>query len=75
MKLRGKKDAGKIPIGTFDVADQVVTVHTGTDPAVPPIPTKNAQYVMDEATLNKQVFHQPSFFSGWNGAATPERRW
>ena len=70
VKLRGRKDAGKIPIGTFDVADQAVTVHTGAGAAVPPIPVKNAQYVMDEATLNKQLFHQPSFFSGWNGAAT-----
>jgi hypothetical protein len=70
VKLRGKKDTGKIPIGSFDVADQAVTVHTEGGAVVPPIPVNNAQYVMDEATLNKQVYHQPSFFSGWNGAAT-----
>jgi hypothetical protein len=25
---------------------------------------------MDKATLDKQLFHHPGFFSGWNGAAT-----
>ena len=25
---------------------------------------------MDEATLNKQIYHQPSFFAGWNGPVT-----
>jgi hypothetical protein len=70
VKLRGKKDTGKIPVGTFDVADQAVTVHPEAGASVPPIAVKDAQYVMDEATWNKQVYHQPSFFSGWNGAAT-----
>jgi hypothetical protein len=70
VKLRGKKDAGNIPVGTFDVADQAVTVHSETTPAIPPIPVKDAQYVMDEPTLNKAVNHQPSFLAGWNGAAT-----
>jgi hypothetical protein len=26
--------------------------------------------VIDEPTLNKQAFHEPGFFTGWNGAAT-----
>ena len=28
------------------------------------------QLITDEATLNKDVFQEPGFFAGWNGAAT-----
>ena len=27
-------------------------------------------YIMDVATLDKELHHEPGFFSGWNGAAT-----
>src|ERR1035438_3119686 len=69
VKLRGKKDVGKIPVGTIEVADQAITVHPEAGPPEAPIAVKNAQYVMDEGTLNKQVYHEPGFLSGWNGAA------
>jgi hypothetical protein len=68
-KLRGKKGEQQIPVGTIDMTDQAVTVHS-ENAAPPPIPTKNTQYVVDEPTLNKQAFHEPGFFTGWNGAAT-----
>jgi hypothetical protein len=45
-------------------------VHPASGAAGPPIPVKNAQYILDEATLDKEVTHQPNFFKGWNGAAT-----
>ena len=70
VKLRGKKNAGQIPVGTLEVANQVVTVHPAIAAPTVPIPVKDAQYVMDVATLNKQVNHQPSFLGGWNGPAT-----
>jgi len=70
MKVRGKKNARLIPEGTVDVQDQAVTVHTEGATPVSPIPVKNAQYIVDGPTLNKQLFQEPSFFSGWNGAAT-----
>lgn len=69
VKLRGKKNEGQIPVGTLDVENQALTVHTETAPP-PPIPVKNAQYVIDEPTLDKQAFHEPGFLTGWNGAAT-----
>lgn len=70
VKLRGKKNARQIPVGTFDVANQAITVHPEVSSSSEPIPVKNAQYIMDEPTLNKQVYHEPSFFSGWSGPAT-----
>ena len=70
VKLRGRKNAGKIPVGTVEVASQAVTVHPENAAPTPPIPVKDAQYIMDEATLNKQIYHQPNFLTGWNGPAT-----
>ena len=70
VKLRGKKNMPQIPEGTVDVAGQVVTVHPANAAAPAPIPVADAQYVMDAAALEKQVYHEPGFFAGWNGAAT-----
>jgi hypothetical protein len=66
VKLRGKNI--QIPTGTIDVAGESVTVHA--EPAPASIPVKNAEYIVDRPTLDKQLFHEPGFLSGWNGAAT-----
>lgn len=58
-----------VPIGTMSVADDQITVQSGTNAAIAPIPLKNAQYVVDEATLDKQLRGHPSFRQAWNGAA------
>lgn len=70
VKLRGKDAAKRIPTGTVDVENNDVTVRTDTGAAPAPIPVKNAQYIVDAPTLDKQLFHEPGFFTGWNGAAT-----
>jgi hypothetical protein len=70
VKLRGKRTVMRTPDGTLEVANQAVTVHPAGKEAAPPIPLANAEYVVDQPTLDKEVFHQPGFFSGWNGAAT-----
>jgi len=69
VKLRGKKEANQIPVGPITVTDQAITVHTEAAP-VAPIPVKDAQYIVDKPTLDQQIFHRPSFLSGWNGGAT-----
>ncbi len=69
-KLRGKKSMSQIPVGTLEVTHQAVTVHPASGPVGPPIPVKDAQYIMNEAALNKQEFHAPNFFAGWNGSLT-----
>ncbi|HUA91103.1 MAG TPA: DUF481 domain-containing protein [Terracidiphilus sp.] len=70
VKVHGKDVANQIPVGTVDMSDQAIAVHAENAAPVAPIPVKNAQYVVDEATLRKQAFHEPNFFTGWNGAAT-----
>jgi len=69
VALRGKQRHIQLPVGTIDVADQLVTVHPKNAPPVP-IPVKNAQYIMDNAALDRQINHEPNFFTGWNGSAT-----
>jgi len=71
MKHRGKKSAGQIPSGPIDATNESVTVHpAGQQPEAQPIPTKDAQYIVDKTTLDKELYHEPGFFTGWNGAAT-----
>jgi hypothetical protein len=70
LKLRGRKSAGQIPVGTFEVENQALTLHPENAPVAVPIPVKDAQYILDTATLDKQVKREPGFFAGWNGAAT-----
>jgi len=68
--VRSKKAARQIPVGTLEVVQGAVTVHPDSATAEAPLPVKNATYIMDAAELDKQVNHEPGFFSGWNGAAT-----
>jgi len=70
VKLRGKRHMGQIPIGTFDVLNQVITVHRENAPQIASVPVKNAQYIMSQAVLDKEVYHEPNWLSGWNGSAT-----
>ncbi len=71
--------------GTLAVTGGAIQVNPGTTPpaalearpvggeaavAARPIPVKDAQYILDEPTFDRQVRHEPNFFEGWNGSAT-----
>jgi hypothetical protein len=70
VKIRGKKAARQLPVGTLEVTGQTIALHSESGASPAAIPVKNAQFIMDEATLDKQVNHQPGFFEGWSGTAT-----
>ncbi|MGA8528810.1 MAG: DUF481 domain-containing protein [Acidobacteriaceae bacterium] len=71
VKNRGKKATGEVATGSIDAANGSVAVHTAAQETAPqPIPTRDAQYIVDKTTLDKELYHEPGFFSGWNGAAT-----
>jgi Protein of unknown function, DUF481 len=70
VKKRGKKSTGQLPTGPIDATNDTVTMHPSGQAAPQPIPTRDAQYIVDKATLDKQLYHEPGFFTGWNGAAT-----
>ena len=69
-KVRSKREVRHLPEGGVDVENQTVTVHPENEERGAPIPVKNAQYIMDAATLDKELNHTPGFFSAWQGAAT-----
>lgn len=70
LKIHGRKGAAQIPAGPLEVADKAITVHSENGAVSAPMPVANALYIMDKAVLDKQLYHRPGFFTGWNGAAT-----
>ena len=70
VKPRSKKDAAAIPTGQLEVTNNTISVQPEKAAAPAPIPVANAQYIMDTATMDKQLYHHPGFLTGWNGAAT-----
>lgn len=66
---RGQLPAN-LPEGSIAVANGMITVHPENNATIPAIPLANAQYIVDEADLRKQVYGHPGFFEGWNGGAT-----
>ena len=70
VKVRSKKIAGTIPTGQLEMTNNAIAVRPEKAAAPAPIPVANALYVMDTRTLDKELYHQPGFFTGWNGAAT-----
>lgn len=70
MKSHGKKAVANLPEGTLDATNNTITIQSVNQPAPPPLPVKDAQIIVDRATLDKQLHREPSFFAGWNGTAT-----
>jgi hypothetical protein len=70
IKVRSKKEAGSIPVGQLQIENNSIAIRPEKAGAPPPIPVANAQYIMDAGMLEKQLYRQPGFFTGWNGAAT-----
>jgi hypothetical protein len=69
-KARSKKETRNLPEGPLDADSQNVTLHPANAPAPAPIPVKHALYIMDAATLDKELNHEPGFFQAWDGGAT-----
>jgi Protein of unknown function, DUF481 len=59
-----------LPQGTLTVADNTITVHPVTGAAATTIPVKQAAYVVDGATLTKQIAGRPGVLAGWKGTLT-----
>lgn len=59
-----------LPQGTVSMENSLITVHPENNATIQPIPIASAPYIVDEATLHKQVYGHPGFFQAWNGSAT-----
>lgn len=66
---RGQLPAN-LPQGTLNIADGLITVHADNNATIQPIPVKDAQFIVDEATLNREIYGHPGFFAAWNGGIT-----
>ncbi len=66
----GRKNRSKYPLGAIDITGGTIAVQTEGGNPVAPIPVKSAEYLVDLPTLDKQMYHEPSLLTGWNGAAT-----
>jgi hypothetical protein len=70
VKIHGKKSAASLPTGAVEVTNKSLSLRTENAASSAPIPVADAEFIMDKATLDKQLYHHPGFFTGWNGAAT-----
>jgi Protein of unknown function, DUF481 len=59
-----------LPVGTLAVSGGLITVHPVNNAMIQPIPVKSAEYIIDQASLQKQLVGHPGILQGWNGAAT-----
>lgn len=59
-----------IPEGTLSVSNQLITVQPENGATIAPIPVRNAEYIVDETILKKQIAGHPGALAGWNGSAT-----
>jgi hypothetical protein len=59
-----------MPEGSAAIENGMVTVQPENNATIAPIPVADAEYIVDDAELRKQVYGHPSIFEGWNGGAT-----
>ncbi len=59
-----------LPVGSLTIESSMITVHPDNNAMIQPIPVADAQYIIDDATLRKQILGHPGLLQGWNGAAT-----
>jgi hypothetical protein len=65
-----KINPANVPQGTVTVADQKVNLQPENNVPAAAIPVKDAPYIIDQNTFNKEVVGRPGFFAAWNGTAT-----
>jgi Protein of unknown function, DUF481 len=70
QKITRKTPASEVALGTIQVENQQVIVSAAPNAVRNEIPTKNAQYLIDEGTYTKQVRGKPGFREGWTGSVT-----
>ncbi len=70
VKLTRRTDTSSLPKGAIAEADQTVTVASA--PGAPPqkIPVAEANNIVDAATFQNALLHDPGFFEDWHGAIT-----
>jgi hypothetical protein len=58
----------KIPVGTLDLANRILTVHTKTGVQI--LPVKTITYLVDEKSYRAAIQSSGGLFHGWTGSIT-----
>ncbi len=69
LKLGRRSDLSKVPTGPITVTAQKVML-TPESGAPITIPVAEADHIIDDATFQKDVLHNPGFLEDWKGAVT-----
>ncbi len=67
VRLHNKREAANVPQGTLSVQDQQVHL---TPPPPQALPVADTGNIVDQATFQNAVEHQPNFFQAWKGTVT-----
>jgi hypothetical protein len=65
-----RKQTNDVPQGSIKIEDSQVKVTPAASGTEKDIATKDAAYMIDTGTFNKEVGRNPSWKYGWNGSAT-----
>jgi hypothetical protein len=66
-KVSAKKPDTDVPQGTITATGSDIKVQSASAPAQT-IAVKNTDFIVDEATFQKELHGKPSFFHGWDGS-------
>jgi Protein of unknown function, DUF481 len=69
VKLGRHPSVSSVPHGSLEVANQTITVQPSGAAAVN-VPVGDSAAVLEEATFQKDIVHNPGFLEGWTGAVT-----
>lgn len=70
QKFNRKMPESNIPTGSVLIQNQTVRVNPANAQAPQPIPFANVADIIDSDTFTKEIRHEPSIFSNWNGTIT-----
>lgn len=70
VKLTRHTETSSLPKGTITATGHTLTVEPATGAPPESIPVVQAGNVVDEATFENVLLHNPGFFEGWNGAVS-----
>jgi hypothetical protein len=65
-----KKLPAQLPEGSISVENKQIELTPREGGAPSPIPVASVDYVIDQATFDKELRQEPGFFSAWTGSAT-----
>ncbi|HWA95476.1 MAG TPA: DUF481 domain-containing protein [Terracidiphilus sp.] len=70
VKVRVGRKLANLPVGTVEVSDGALTIHSENGQQLAPLPVKDVPFILSQDMLNNNIRHKRTFFQGWAGSAT-----